>query len=109
MRAALIALAAILAAVPAPADAHRLGLLTAARKARSEALFISGQVHQRSRVSVRYCDRRTRHVVDCRVRYRFVKDGELTGERCYQTIRVRFTSESSRRLEVSFPPASVRC
>lgn len=106
---AVLAVTAILAAFPAPVDAHRLGLVTAARKAHSEALIISGKLPQRSRVSVRYCERRARHVVDCRVRYRFVKDGELTGERCYQTIRVRFVSDRSRGLVVSFPPASVRC
>ena len=109
MRACLIAFAAVLAAVPASAEAHRLGLVTAARKAHSEALIISGELHQRSRVSVRSCQRKARHVVDCRVRYRFVRDGELTGERCYQTIRVRFVSNVSRGLVVSFPPASVRC
>lgn len=105
----LVLAVAVLSVFPAAVDAHRLGLVTAAHKARSEALIISGELHQRSRVSVRYCVRRTRHSADCRVRYRFVKDGKVTGERCYQTIRVRFASDVSRGLVVSFPPASVRC
>src|ERR1051326_5676425 len=101
MRAAVVIATAVLAAFPAAVGAHRLGLVTAANKARSEALFISGVLHQRSRVSVRKCESKTQHIVDCRVRYRFVKDGKLTGERCFQTIRVRYVSERSRRLEAS--------
>lgn len=107
---ALVLAAAVLAAFAGTADAHRLSLVQAAHKAHSEALIISGTLHQRARVSVRSCTRKERHLVDCRVRYRFVDDdGELTGERCYQTIRVRFVSDTSSKLAVSFPPASVRC
>jgi hypothetical protein len=113
MRALLLALLAlalsVLAVVPASVDAHRISLVTAAHKARSEALIISGSLPQRSRVSVRRCIRMTPHLASCRVRYRFVKDGMLTGQRCFQTIRVRFTSNTSRGLAVSFPRVTDRC
>lgn len=105
----LIAVAALLAGFAAPVDAHRLSLVTAAHKAHSEALIISGSLPQRARISVRSCMRRERHVADCRVRYRFVKNGRPTGQRCYQTIRVRFTRETSVALAVSYPPGTVRC
>lgn len=110
MTRALIVAAAVLAASAAPVDAHRLSIVRAAHKAHSEALIISGKLPQRSRISVRSCVRTQRHLVDCRVRYRFVDEhGELTGQRCYQTIRVRFVSNTTYRLTVSFPPSSVRC
>lgn len=108
MRSLLLAVV-ILAALPVSVCAHVLPTPVAAAKARSEALIISGALPQRSRVSVRTCRRLTRHIVDCRVRYRFLKDGKLTGEQCFQTIRVRYTSDRSRRLTVTYPPASVRC
>lgn len=99
----------ILAACVWPASmatAHVLSLTVAAAKARSEALVIAGSFpRDRPRVSVRSCSRVSRHMVDCRVRYRFV-GSRLT---CFQRIRVKFTSDTRRRLAVSFPPPPAWC
>ena len=48
-------------------------------------------------------------VQELRLRTFDLKDGRLTGDRCYQTIRVRFVSDTSHGLAVTYPPASVRC
>lgn len=84
-----------------PAQAHTMPLRQAEAKARSEALLIAGRLEPRPRVSVRGCDRVSRHVVDCMVRYRRVSNGREVG-RCMQTVRVRYVSRA-RNLRASFP------
>lgn len=86
--------------------AHVLSLKTAAAKARSEAYIIAGLLDERPAISVRSCSRVSRHVVTCRVRFRF-RDEARTCR--IQRIRVRFVSNTSRRLAVSFPPPPLRC
>lgn len=89
-----------------PATAHVLSMRTAETKARSEAYIIAGQLAQRPAISVRSSRRVSRHVVDVRVRFRF-RDEARTCR--IQRIRVRFVSNTSRRLSASFPPPATRC
>ncbi len=107
MKAALLLAAVlVLAALPAPAAAHTLARDVAADRARAEAHATIKARRIEARVSVRSCERREAHVQDCRVRYRFTRDGRLTGTRCYHTMRVRLTGPA---LSVRVLPTATRC
>ncbi len=86
------------------ASTPALSLERASSKARSEALVLAGQAQartgRRTRVSVRYCVRKQRHIVDCRIRLRDAR------ARCYITLRVRLVDG---RLQVAPQLATQRC
>lgn len=99
MRALLVVLVCLSCA--APADAHTLGMEGARRAAERYVQRIAASAPPTLRATVRGCERRTRHIVDCTGRFVF---GSVV---CRRTIRVRFTSPHTRRVSTRFDGEAV--
>ena len=86
MRVAAVVLALLL--WPSAAVAHTLSLQGAARVSLRYAERVAASVVPSPRsTSIRACERKTRHVVDCTARFGFAG-----GIVCERVVRVRFTS-----------------
>ena len=98
MRVAALILALLVLVLPTSAAAHTLTLRGAERVALRYAERVAVSVTPAPRsTSVRVCERRTRHVVDCTGRFAFAG-----GTVCERRIRVRFTSPVDRRVSRRF-------
>ena len=94
-RALLVGLVCLVCA--APADAHTLTMRGARHMADRYVQRVAASASPVVvRATVRGCERRTRHRVDCTARFRF---GSVA---CDRVVRVRFTSEHTRRVSTRF-------
>lgn len=103
VRAALIV--AVIALTSTTAMAHTMTIAGAKRVASAtadhNANVIKGLFPEEPKPNwkVRYCSRRSSHVIDCHVRYTFPVRRSV----CDQIMRVRFSSGTSTRIRIGYP------